>query len=146
MKIYTIGFTKKSAEKFFDLLRQNDIKRLIDIRLNAKGQLAGFAKQDDLSYFLKNIIGCDYYYLKILAPSEDILSNYRKDKDWDSYVFEFQKLMDERKIPESLDRHFFEEKTCCLLCSESLPNKCHRRLIAERLAKYWEETEIIHII
>lgn len=146
MKIYTIGFTKKSAEDFFNLLRVHGVERLIDIRLNPKGQLAGFAKQADLSYFLSTLIGCEYRHLELLAPTDEILSDFRKNGDWRKYEDKFQSLMDERGIPKELNRDFFEEKTCCLLCSESKPEKCHRRLVAERLAAHWDGTEIIHIV
>ncbi len=146
MKLYTIGFAKKTAEKFFNLLEANKIERLVDIRLNPRGQLAGFTKQDDLPYFLSRLAHCEYHYLKVLAPSDEILSNYRNDKNWNRYVLEFEKLMNERKIPYSLDRTFFEEKICCLLCSEPMPDKCHRRLVSERLARYWSKLEIVHIV
>jgi uncharacterized protein (DUF488 family) len=146
MKLYTIGFAKKTAERFFSLLEANNIERLVDIRLNPRGQLAGFTKQDDLPYFLSRLIQCEYHYLNVLAPSDKILSNYRNDKNWNRYVLEFEKLMDERKIPYSLDRTLFEEKICCLLCSEPTPDKCHRRLVSERLARYWSKLEIVHIV
>jgi len=97
MKLYTIGFTKKSAENFFTLLQKNNIKRLIDIRLNPDGQLAGFAKRNDLAYFLSHLVDCEYQHIKVLAPTDDILSDYRKDHDWDRYVKRFEALMDERK-------------------------------------------------
>jgi uncharacterized protein (DUF488 family) len=146
MKLYTIGFTKKSAERFFNLLNEDHIERLLDIRLNPQGQLAGFAKKDDLSYFLSQLLDCEYHHMKMLAPTTEILSIYRDDKDWSRYVTRFEALMDERNIPGSLDRHFFEGKNCCFLCSEATPEKCHRRLVAERLGKYWQNIEIKHII
>ena len=146
MIIYTIGFTKKSAEKFFSLLQENGVRRLLDIRLNPKGQLAGFAKQGDISYFLSEIVDCEYFHFKIFTPTEEILSDYQKDKNWSKYVLRFEALMDQRNVPASLDRPFFEEKPCCLLCSEEKPEKCHRRLVAERIAKTWPDTEVIHLI
>jgi uncharacterized protein (DUF488 family) len=146
MRIYTIGFAKKSAKKFFNLLQNNGIERLIDIRLNPKGQLAGFTKQEDISFFLLTLIACEYHHMILLAPTKEILSEYRENKNWNNYEYKFEKLMGERRIPQSLDRNFFEVKTCCLLCSESEPEKCHRRLVAERLATHWSSTEIIHII
>lgn len=146
MKLYTIGFTKKSAEKFFYLLKENRIERLVDIRLNPHGQLSGFAKQSDLSYFLSEITNCEYHYMDILSPTKEILSVYRKDNDWREYVRSFETLMNERNIPNSLDMHFFEEKKCCFLCSEASPKRCHRGLVAERIAKYWQNIEIKHII
>ena len=146
MKIYTIGFTKKSAERFFELLGDNQIGRLIDIRLKPGGQLAGFAKQDDLAYFLRELIDCEYHRLDFLAPSDDILKAYRHDKDWDRYERQFEALMDERDVLDRLDPAFFAEKPCCLLCSEDTPDQCHRRLVAECLARNWPDVEIIHLI
>src|SRR5687768_10163178 len=137
MKLYTIGFTKKSAEQFFNLLRQNRVERLLDIRLHPGGQLAGFTKQPDLAYFLNQLIHCDYQHLPMLAPTDEILSDYRKNHQWAVYVERFEALMDERGMPEALDRQLFETKTCCLLCSEATPEQCHRRLVAERVARHW---------
>jgi uncharacterized protein (DUF488 family) len=145
MKIYTIGFTKKSAERFFELLGDNQIGRLIDIRLKPGGQLAGFAKQDDLAYFLRELIDCEYHHLDFLAPSEDILTAYRQDKDWEGYERQFEALMDERAVLDRLDPAFFADKRCCLLCSEDTPDQCHRRLIAERLARNWPDVEVVHL-
>jgi len=145
VKIYTIGFTKKSAERFFELLKGNHIDRLIDVRLNPKGQLSGFAKKDDLAYFLRELVDCEYHHFDFLAPSEHILKTYRKDKDWGRYERQFETLMDERDVLKELDPAFFTEKSCCLLCSEDTPDKCHRRLVAERLARIWPDVEIVHL-
>jgi uncharacterized protein (DUF488 family) len=146
MKIYTIGFTKKSAERFFELLEENQIGRLIDIRLRPGGQLAGFAKRDDLAYFLRELIGCEYQHFEFLAPSEDILKTYRQDKDWDRYERQFEALMDERDVLDRLDHALFAEGPCCFLCSEDKPDQCHRRLVAERLARSWPDVEVVHLI
>jgi uncharacterized protein (DUF488 family) len=146
MKIYTIGFTQKSAETFFELLRKNSVKRLLDIRLNPNGQLSGFAKQEDLPYLLDNLAaGCLYEYMPDLAPSKEILSDYRSDGDWQNYVRRFEALMDQRQVPEILDQFGFEAQTSCLLCSESEPTQCHRRLVAERLAAHWQGAKIFHL-
>ena len=145
MRLYTIGFTKKSAERFFGLLREHGVERLVDIRLHPSGQLAGFTKQSDLRYFLANLAGCDYHYLPELAPSEEILTDYRRDHDWDRYVARFEALMDEREVPASLDEGVFRDKVSCLLCSEATPERCHRRLVAERLARTWPEIDVVHL-
>lgn len=145
IKLYTIGFTQKSAKKFFSLLEENGIQRLIDIRLNPKGQLAGFTKKDDLSFFLNKILNCEYHHLEILAPTKEILSEYRIDKNWNKYSVSFESLMDKRCIPQSLDNNLLINKVSCLMCSEEKPLKCHRRLVAERFAKYWPKIEIIHL-
>jgi uncharacterized protein (DUF488 family) len=146
MNLYTIGFTKKPAERFFALLREHGVERLVDIRLHPGGQLAGFTKQSDFPYFLTHLADCEYHHFPTLAPSDDVLSGYRKDHDWSRYVTGFEALMEERKIPSSLNPRFFAEKACCLLCSEATPEQCHRRLVAERLARAWPDTTIIHIL
>jgi uncharacterized protein (DUF488 family) len=143
--IYTIGFTQKKAKRFFEMLKDNRIEVLLDVRLKPQGQLAGFAKKDDLPYFLSQLVGCEYQHLLNLAPTEDILSEYKHSNNWGKYVKRFEALMDERDIPNSLDRHLFEEKTCCLLCSEAVPEKCHRRLVAERLARVWPNIDVINL-
>ena len=145
MKIYTIGFTKKPAERFFGLLRENQVGRLLDIRLKPGGQLAGFAKGDDLAYFLRELIDCEYHHFDFLAPSEDILKTYRQDKDWERYERHFEALMDERNVLDRLNSAFFAEKPCCLLCSEDTPDQCHRRLLSERLARSWPDVEVVHL-
>jgi uncharacterized protein (DUF488 family) len=146
MKLYTIGFAKKSAEEFFGLLRNNGVRRVVDIRLRPSGQLAGFARKEDLPYFLRDLAdGCEYIHLPILAPTKEILDGYRGGGSWVDYERQFQALMDERGIPGGLDRGSFEILPSCLLCSEATPAQCHRRLVAERLQAHWPGVEIIHL-
>jgi uncharacterized protein (DUF488 family) len=146
MKLYTIGFTQKSAERFFGLLAEHGVERVVDIRLNPGGQLSGFAKQDDLAWFLERLNDASYIHLPQLAPSPEIRDDYRKDHDWDRYVPRFEALMDERDIPNALDRASFENQISCLLCSEATPEHCHRRLVAERIARAWSDVEIVHLV
>ena len=145
MEIYTIGFTQKPAERFFGLLREHGVGRLLDTRLHPDGQLAGFAKRVDLPYFLRELAGCDYVHVPTLAPTDEILSAYRGDKDWTGYVRRFEALMDERGVPDRLDRSLFD-RPVVLLCSEHKPDKCHRRLVAERLARTWPEAQVVHLV
>jgi uncharacterized protein (DUF488 family) len=146
MKLHTIGFTQKSAQEFFGQLRDNGVQQLIDIRIHPQGQLSGFARQADLPYFLNELAGhCKYLYLPVLAPTEEIMKDYRKDGNWLRYATRFEALMDERNIPAGLDRSILGNGICCLLCSESKPEHCHRRLVAERLANYLPDLEVIHL-
>ena len=143
--LYTIGFTQKPAERFFSLLRDAGVRRLIDTRLKPGGQLSGFAKGTDLSWFLRVLNDCDYVHEPRLAPTADILADYRKDHRWDRYVVRFDALMDERRIASILDRAELATTPSCLLCSEHLPTQCHRRLVAERVGAEWQEFEVRHL-
>ena len=145
VKIYTIGFTKKSAGQFFGALRKAGIKRLIDIRLNNSSQLAGFTKQDDLSFFLKEICGAEYIHNLLLAPTKEILDGYKNKKiTWEGYEKRFKSLLAERKVEEKIDRELFRVPAV-LLCSEREPDKCHRRLVAEYLREKWIDLNITHL-
>jgi uncharacterized protein (DUF488 family) len=145
MEIYTIGFTKKSAGEFFEILKRNGIRLLIDIRLNNTSQLAAFAKRDDLEYFLKEICAADYLHEPRLAPTLNILDKYRaKSVTWWQFETDFKALLDQRKIHEVIDRDLFSQPAV-LLCSESKADKCHRRLVAEYLREKWGDINIIHL-
>jgi uncharacterized protein (DUF488 family) len=144
MRVFTIGFTKKSARTFFELLRRSGAKRLVDVRLNNVSQLAGFAKKDDLSYFLKEICGMGYVYLPELAPTQEILEEYKKGGgDWQVYETRFHALMKQRRTEETVSREVIADG--CLLCSEDKPRFCHRRLVAEYLKQHWGDMDIVHL-
>ena len=144
MKIFTIGFTKKSAESFFTMLQRAGVKRLVDVRLNNVSQLAGFTKRDDLRYFTKAICNIDYVHLPDLAPTQDILDAYKKQKgDWRLYEREFLDLMTMRRIEDKVSREVLDGS--CLLCSEDKSHHCHRRLVAQYLREKWGNVEIVHI-
>ncbi|TFH47347.1 MAG: DUF488 domain-containing protein [ANME-2 cluster archaeon] len=144
MKIFTIGFTKKSAKDFFERLKTHNIEQIIDIRLNNTSQLAGFTKKDDLEYFLKELCSIDYYHFFFLAPTKEIRDQYIKSKDWDVYAKEYIELLDTRKVLDKLDKSFFKRKTC-FLCSEASTDFCHRRLLVEYLNEHWDYVEIVHL-
>jgi uncharacterized protein (DUF488 family) len=144
IQIFTIGFTRKSAEEFFTRLQQAGVARLVDVRLNNTSQLAGFTKKDDLRYFLKAIAGIDYIHLPQLAPTQDILDAYRKAKgDWSAYELSFLQLLAERQVEKMTAPEMIHMG--CLLCSEETPEHCHRRLVAEYLQQHWAEVRITHL-
>ncbi len=136
MNVYTIGFTGKSAEKFFSLLRGEEIRRMIDVRLNNKSQLAGFSKMADLKFFLQELCAMEYVHIPSLAPTDELLKAYKKKHiPWEEYERKFLDLMDMRSIDEKIEPSLFQNG--CLLCSEHKPHHCHRRLVVEYLNDRW---------
>lgn len=147
MTIYTIGFTKKTAEKFFEALRSSGAKHLLDIRLSNNSQLTGFTKRNDLPYFLKRLVNMEYHEVPILAPEESILKEYRKTGDWAIYEHRYLELIRQRHVEKHIASVLFEEGVV-LLCSEAEPTHCHRRLAAEYLIQIMPikaKAEIIHL-
>lgn len=121
------------------------MKQLLDVRLNNTSQLAGFAKKDDLEFFLREICGIRYVHEPLLAPTQEILDAFKKSKGaWERYELDFMALLRQREVEKHLDRAFFEMPTA-LLCSEPKPDHCHRRLVLEYLKKHWGDIQIIHL-
>ena len=144
MKVFTIGFTKKNAEQFFNRLRQPGLVRLVDIRLNNVSQLAGFTKKNDLSFFLRELCKIDYVHVVELAPNHDILDEYKKNgEDWAKYEQQFLALMTSRQVENKVPKELVDGG--CFLCSEASPAHCHRRLAAEYLKAKWGDLQIEHL-
>lgn len=144
MKLFTIGFTKKRAEDFFSLLSDAGVERVVDVRLNNVSQLSGFAKKNDLAYFLRKLCAIEYVHVPSLAPTKDIFDAYKKKGvSWQEYENRFLDLMLRRRIEDEIDPAFMNG--ACLLCSEHEPHRCHRRLVAEYLGGRWGNVEIEHL-
>ena len=145
MTLFTIGFTQKTAETFFETLKKAGVRRVVDIRLNNTSQLAGFTKRDDLIYFLKTIGGIKYLHVPELAPTRELLESIKKKKGkWEDYETGYTALLTERKADESFLRETLKNGDC-LLCSEGTPEHCHRRIVAEKFQSATRNAEIVHL-
>lgn len=132
MNIFTIGFTKKNAQTFFEHLKKSKVQKLVDVRLHNVSQLAGYAKRDDLKFFLKEICNAEYEHIPELAPDKSILDDYKKKEiTWEAYEEKFLNLMSQRNVER--EAHKILSENTCLLCSEHKPHQCHRRLVVEYL-------------
>ena len=144
LHLFTIGFTRKTAQKFFQRLQEAGVRRVVDVRLNNTSQLSGFAKRNDLQYFLHEIADIDYAHMPVLAPTQEILDAYKKEKaDWAGYEDQFETLMKARRIEDVLRGEL--RGSDCLLCSEDHPKHCHRRLVVEYLRRHWPEVQVTHL-
>lgn len=146
MVIYTIGFTKKKAEHFFEPLKQNGIQLLVDVRLNNKSQLAGFTKDGDIQYFLDKICGVKYVHCDEFAPTKELLKSYQDgNTSWEEYEVVFHEIMCKRGCIQKFTQRFSDFERICLLCSEATPDHCHRRLVAEMISDQEEGINIVHL-
>ncbi|MBE8951430.1 MAG: DUF488 domain-containing protein [Quinella sp. 3Q1] len=145
-KIFTIGFTRMTAEEFFTCLERNHVKRVVDVRLYNTSQLLGFSKYPDIEFFLRNLSGIDYVHDLQFAPSEIILESYKKKYiTWEEYEEAFAALMATRYIDKYILKNYAGQENYCLLCTEVSPENCHRRLVAEKIKEVLEDVEIVHL-
>ena len=144
--LYTIGFTKKSAEQFFNLLRNNGVKQLVDVRISNSSQLAGFAKGKDLEYFTNEICHIPYKHIVDFAPTKQLLDQWHKHEvTWPEYTEIYTNILKSREIIKKYGVKSFDNT--CFLCSEDTPEQCHRRLLAEYMQEHSKEKVcIVHLI
>jgi len=143
-RIFTIGYASRNAREFFTILKQAGIRKVIDVRLYNTSRLAGFTKRQDIEYFLQAIVGANYVHLPIMAPTKQLLNDYKKGLiSWQQYETQFKAIIAQRQI----ERHIMLQDTDmgCFLCSEAKADNCHRRLIAEYLAEHWQNISIHHL-
>src|SRR5581483_730431 len=143
--LYTIGFTRKPLRRFVELVREAGVDLVVDVRLRNTGQLAGWAKRDDLAYILE-ILGIEYRHRPELAPTPALLTRYRRDHDWVAYEAEFGELMRERGGIAVVGAILAAARRPCLMCSEADPARCHRRLVAEQLAATYRALKVVHLV
>ncbi len=144
IKVFTIGYAGKNARQFFSILKQTGIRKVIDVRLYNTSQLAGFSKKQDVEYFLQAIVGAEYIHMPIMAPTKQLLNDYKKRWiSWQQYETQFKSIIAQRRI----DKHIMPQDIdmSCFLCSEATADNCHRRLAAEYLAGLWPNISIIHL-
>ncbi|CAM8625435.1 DUF488 family protein [Candidatus Planktophila dulcis] len=146
MEICTSGTSGISAERFFIRLREAGITSIIDTRIHPASQLAGYAKQDSLIFFAKELLNVQYIHEPLLCPDAEILKSYRsKLLNWAQYQQEYLELLIARELKFNLDTNKWGERPL-LLCSEELPDNCHRKLAAEFLKDVLPYfTEIRHL-
>jgi uncharacterized protein (DUF488 family) len=145
MILYTIGFTQKSLRQFIGLLREASVDGVVDVRRNNTSQLAGYAKRDDLAFIL-DTFGMGYLEQPRLAPTTELLDRYHRDHDWDAYVPDFTAILAEQPLAAIYDEIAARFEQPCLLCAEPAPDRCHRRLVAEALARLHPDLEIRHLM
>jgi uncharacterized protein (DUF488 family) len=143
--LYTVGFTRKGAQRFFELLDDAGVRLLLDIRARPDSQLAGFARARDLAWLLQKVAGIGYLHVPALAPAADLLADYRDRRiDWAGYETRYLGALNEPRVRKQLTGVDLDR--ACLLCAEPVADQCHRRLAAEWLAARQPGLEVEHLV
>lgn len=145
INLFNIGFTQKNADEFFGILKANKIDCLVDIRLNPNGQLSRFAFEKDLPFFLENLVdGCKYFHREDLAPKKELLKEVRDKesamhKDYKLFEKAFFAQLENNSHISDFVQQFGKFNNVVLLCSEPTVEKCHRRLVSEKLLEMFSK-------
>lgn len=147
-ELFTIGFTQKTAERFFSLISKANIQLLVDVRLNNKSQLAGFTRGTDLEFFLKKLCNCHYKHSIEYAPDKSLLQAYKNNKtpiSWSEYTDRYTSIIIKRNALEKFKEILDSADRICLLCSEPRPENCHRGILASMLAERYQ-IKVTHLL
>jgi uncharacterized protein (DUF488 family) len=132
--LYTAGYEGRSLDAYFDLLLQNGIKQVLDVRKNAYSRKYGF-----IASVLKSTcerMGMQYSH----QPDLGIPSNLRKtlsdQKSYDELFDRYEKeiLANKDKTIEGVAGMICDTPSV-LLCFEAESKMCHRSRLASRLSR-----------
>lgn len=139
-KIFTIGFSGKKQDSFLEVLDAVGVKTLIDIRLWRVARFVPWASGINLT----KILGERYKYYPELAPTKELLGAYKDGQiDWAGYKKVFNGILTERQAENLFQQPDLNK--VCFLCSEKSFEHCHRRLVAEYLARHFPDIQIVHL-
>ncbi len=142
-KLFTIGYTKKSAKELFRSLTENKVRKVIDVRLSNANNNCYYTHKRDFP-FLLSLAGIGYEHKPNWAPEEWLFNGYRdKEIPWSQYVRDFYKIIGDRNIIQGVKAEDLDG--CVLLCSEATADMCHRRLLAEYFEDKMPEIEVVHL-
>lgn len=144
MRIYTLGHSNRTREEFLDLLKAHGIRQVVDVRTAPGSRRNPHFMRDALSSTLgANEIG--YVHLKELGgfrrPQPDSPNDAWRNESFRGYA----DYMQTSEFKEALERlrAVAVEMPTAILCSEAVPWRCHRTLIADALAVRGDEVEHI---
>jgi len=141
--IFTIGTQGQHDESFIGLLNKHAIDAVIDIRLRNEGRYYKFASGRHVSALVV-AGGLVYRHELAFAPTPVMLKTYKDGGEWALYESAYRLLYDERAMSALWLANYRGYKRPCLLCAEIDPSHCHRRLLAEYLAKE-RSVQVVHL-
>jgi uncharacterized protein (DUF488 family) len=140
LEIYTLGHSTRPIEQFIGLLNAHKIQMVIDIRSIPK---SSYCPQFSQPKFQKTLFKAkiSYRHLKGLGglrhPLKNSLNTSWKNASFRGYADYMQTSNFQRELRklEAIAR----KKVCVLVCSEAVPWRCHRSLVADALTvKHWK--------
>lgn len=146
MILYNIGYARKSAKRFFEEIKEHEIEIIVDIRLGNTSQLAGFTKKDDLAYFLKEICGCTYEHRPDLAPTKEMMDEYKsKSITREEFERRYCEIVRGRGAISGFADKYGGYERIGLLCSGADITSCHQQLLSTMLAGQEPSLTVVNV-
>ncbi|HWL27844.1 MAG TPA: DUF488 domain-containing protein [Burkholderiaceae bacterium] len=132
--IFTIGHSNRPLDEFLDLLRQNAIAHVVDVRTVPRSRHNPQYEQDALRKALLDA-GIAYTHHAALGGLRhrrpDSVNTAWRNKSFQGYADYMQTPEFEAGVQEVVALAWTER--CALMCAEAVPWRCHRSLIADAL-------------
>lgn len=138
--IITVGYEGLSIDEFLMRLIQEKVQILADVRKNPWSMKFGY-KKFNLNSFCQNI-GIEYLNYPSLGISRAHRRNLKSKKDYDALFNSFRRELAQKENDLRALKLMADEKRIALMCFEEDPAYCHRRILAEELAKIGSEVTI----
>lgn len=132
--VYTLGYEGLSVDQFFGILTENGILHLIDVRRDPVSRRYGFHKKTLAS--LCDGHGIEYTHLAVLGIESKYRKEIKTEADRKALLSYYETEILKREAEEvALVSRLISERPSVLMCLESDPNRCHRSILAETVAK-----------
>lgn len=149
MRLFTIGHSTATLQQLVDVLRDQDIDVLVDVRSKPRSRLAHF-DQVPLQTAVEDA-GIRYRFLgdRLGGVPQDpevqrrwrqghldpvIVAHLRSTDEWTDGIGELARLITAGG-----------GSNVCIICSEGDPNECHRKAVALDAAAAIPELELVHL-
>ena len=141
--IFTTGYEGLSLPSLIEMILDNDIEQLIDVREIALSRKKGFSK-GLLSSHLDHT-GVIYKHLPSLGSPRSIRHKLRQDRDYKTFFHKYKKHLEDKNALETLTdlEGLAKVQRTVLMCYEQDHKKCHRSTVADVLEKRgWSTKEL----
>jgi len=143
-ELLIIGYEGRAIDEFVDILKQFNISRVIDVREIPLSRKPGFSKTS-LRERLENE-NIEYIHMKALGSPSLIRNKLKTDWDYDYFFEAYRKHLSQNMQIIKEIYQFISDGVNCIMCFERLSEKCHRRVVADKIKDYdGNGLKIIHI-
>jgi len=142
--LFTVGYEGTTIDTFIANLLTNNVDCILDVRALPLSRKPGFSKSE-----LARRLNCakiQYIHLADLGSPKPIRQKLKSTHDYSTFFKKMDAYLANKKEAIETAYEYVMNNTCCLMCFERLPAKCHRKLVAKKIkTKEGNGLQIMHI-